>query len=173
MEDVSVKNRLCGVGVITKEQAIELGAVGPVARGSGVVQDMRLAGEGVYDRLGFEPVVEEGGDCYARCIVRIREVFQSIELIEKAVDLIPEGELRVPVKGKNVDGEFVARLEQPRGEAYYYAKGAGTKFLERMRVRTPTNMNIPALVKMLQGCDIADVPILVLTIDPCISCTER
>ena len=173
MEDVSVKNRLCGVGVITKEQAIELGAVGPVARGSGVVQDMRLAGEGVYDRLGFEPVVEEGGDCYARCIVRIREVFQSIELIEKAVELIPEGELRVPVKGKNVDGEFVARLEQPRGEAYYYAKGAGTKFLERMRVRTPTNMNIPALVKMLQGCDIADVPILVLTIDPCISCTER
>ena len=173
MEDVSVKNRLCGVGVITKEQAIELGAVGPVARGSGVVQDMRLAGEGVYDRLGFEPVVEEGGDCYARCIVRIREVFQSIELIEKAVELIPEGDLRVPVKGKNVDGEFVARLEQHRGEAYYYAKGAGTKFLERMRVRTPTNMNIPALVKMLQGCDIADVPILVLTIDPCISCTER
>lgn len=54
MEDVSVKNRLCGVGVITKEQAIELGAVGPVARGSGVVQDMRLAGEGVYDRLGFD-----------------------------------------------------------------------------------------------------------------------
>lgn len=53
MEDVSVKNRLCGVGVITKEQAIELGAVGPVARGSGVVQDMRLAGEGVYDRLWF------------------------------------------------------------------------------------------------------------------------
>ena len=76
-----------------KEQAIELGAVGPVARGSGVVQDMRLTGEGVYDRLGFEPVVEEGGDCYARCIVRIREVFQSIELIEKAVELIPEGEL--------------------------------------------------------------------------------
>lgn len=173
MEDVSVKNRLCGVGVITKEQAIELGAVGPVARGSGLVQDMRLTGEGVYDRLGFEPVVEEGGDCYARCIVRIRELFQSIELIEKAVELIPEGELRVPVKGKNVDGEFVTRLEQPRGEAYYYAKGAGTKFLERMRVRTPTNMNIPALVKMLQGCDIADVPILVLTIDPCISCTER
>ena len=59
------------------------------------------------------------------------------------------------------------------GEAYYYAKGAGTKFLQRMRVRTPTNMNIPALVKILQGCDLADVPMMVLTIDPCISCTER
>ena len=64
-------------------------------------------------------------------------------------------------------------MEQPRGEAFYYCKGQGTKFLERMRVRTPTNMNIPAMVKMLQGCDLADVPMIVLTIDPCISCTER
>ena len=117
-------------------------------------------------------MIEEAGDCYARTKVRIRELFQSIELITKTVELIPEGPIDVPVKG-NVDGEFVLRLEQPRGEAYYYAKGAGTKFLERMRVRTPTNQNIPSLVKMLKGCDLADVPILVLTIDPCISCTER
>ena len=68
-------------------------------------------------------------------------------------------------------------MEQPRGEAVYYAKafdpGKETNHLERMRVRTPTNMNIPAMVKTLQGCDLADVPMLVLTIDPCISCTER
>ena len=173
LEDKSSKNRLCGVGVLSKEDAIDLGAVGPVARGSGIVQDIRLAkGHGIYDELDFEPVVEEGGDCYARCKVRIGEVFQSIELIEKAVSKIPEGPISVEVKG-NVEGECVIRLEQPRGEAYYYAKGAGTKFLERMRVRTPTNQNIPALVKTLQGCDLADVPMLVLTIDPCISCTER
>lgn len=172
MNDKSVRNRMVGVGVLTKEEAIELGAVGPVARGSGIVQDMRLTGHGAYDQLGFEPCVEEGGDCQARTVVRIRELFQSIELIEKAVALIPDGPIDVPVKG-NVEGEFVMRLEQPRGEAYYYAKGAGTKFLERMRVRTPTNQNIPSLVKMLQGCDLADVPILILTIDPCISCTER
>ena len=117
-------------------------------------------------------MIEEDGDCYARMKVRIRELYQSIDLIAKAVEMIPEGPIDVPVKG-NVDGEFILRLEQPRGEAFYYAKGAGTKFLERMRVRTPTNQNIPSLVKMLQGCDLADVPILVLTIDPCISCTER
>jgi ech hydrogenase subunit E len=134
--------------------------------------DMRLNGHGAYDQLNFEPCVEEDGDCYARCMVRIREVYQSIELIEQAVSQIPEGDIAVAVKG-NVEGEFALRIEQPRGEAFYYAKGAGTKFLERMRVRTPTNMNIPALVKTLQGCDLADVPILVLTIDPCISCTER
>lgn len=173
IEDTSVKNRMCGVGVLSKEDAEELCAVGPVARGSGVDQDMRMTDNfGVYKELDFEPVLEEAGDCYARCKVRIGEIFQSIELIKKAVDKIPEGPVDVPVKG-NVEGEYMVRLEQPRGEAYYYAKGAGTKFLQRMRVRTPTNMNIPALVKILQGCDLADVPMMVLTIDPCISCTER
>lgn len=172
IEDYSVKNRLVGVGVLSKEDAIELCAVGPMARASGVRQDMRLTGNGVYDRLDFEPIVETAGDCYGRCMVRIREIYQSIDLIAQAVDLIPDGEISVPVKGMP-EGEYMTRIEQPRGEAYYYAKGAGSKFLERMRVRTPTNMNIPALVKTLQGCDLADVPMLVLTIDPCISCTER
>lgn len=173
IEDTSVKNRMCGVGVLSKEDAEELCAVGPVARGSGIVQDMRMTeGHGVYDKLDFKPVIEEAGDCYARCKVRIGEIFQSIDLITKAVAMIPDGPVSVSVKG-NVDGEFITRIEQPRGEAFYYAKGAGSKFLKRMRVRTPTNMNIPALVKTLQGCDLADVPILILTIDPCISCTER
>ena len=173
IEDTSVKNRMCGVGVLSKEDAEELCAVGPVARGSGIVQDMRMTeGHGVYDKLDFKPVIEEAGDCYARCKVRIGEIFQSIDLITKAVAMIPDGPVSVSVKG-NVDGEFITRIEQPRGEAFYHAKGAGSKFLKRMRVRTPTNMNIPALVKTLQGCDLADVPILILTIDPCISCTER
>jgi ech hydrogenase subunit E len=171
-EDVSCRNRMVGVGTLSYDDAVALGAVGPVARGSGVVQDLRLAGVGVYDELGFEPIIETAGDCQARTEVRIREVFQSIELIEKAVAKIPDGPIEVPAKG-NVENEFIMRLEQPRGEAFYYAKGAGSKFLERMRVRTPTNQNIPALVHMLKGCDLADVPILVLTIDPCISCTER
>ena len=78
----------------------------------------------------------------------------------------------VPVKGFP-NGEHMTRIEQPRGEACYYVKANGTKFLERMRVRTPTFANIPALTQTLQGCELADVPILVVAIDPCISCTER
>jgi ech hydrogenase subunit E len=180
IEDKSVKNRTVGVGVLTKEDAIKLGAVGPMARGSGVVQDMRLIGYGAYGDLTFEPVIETSGDCWARACVRIRELYQSIDLIDEAVLKIPDGDIAVPVKGTIPEGDFMVRIEQPRGEAYYYAKGVGTrfkgagsKFLHRMRVRTPTNQNIPALVKMLQGCDLADVPTLVLTIDPCVSCTER
>ncbi|MDR0596149.1 MAG: nickel-dependent hydrogenase large subunit [Clostridiales Family XIII bacterium] len=172
MEDMSVKNRLTGVGVLSKEDVIDLCAVGPVARASGVASDVRLDGHGAYAELGFEPCVEQDGDSMARCKVRIKELFQSIELIGKAAASIPEGDIDIKVKG-NPSGEFVGRMEQPRGEAYYYSKGNGSKFLERIRVRTPTNANIPALVKMLQGCDLADVPVLVLTIDPCISCTER
>lgn len=172
LEDYSVKNRLVGVGVLSKQEAHDLCAVGPVARASGLRTDARLDGHGKYLELGFEPIVEESGDSYARCKVRMREVFQSIDLIAKAVELIPEGDISVPVKDVPKT-EFFGRLEQPRGEAIYYTKGNGTKFLERFRVRTPTNMNIPAMVKTLQGCDLADVPMLVLTIDPCISCTER
>ena len=173
LNDSSIKNRLCGVGYLSKDDAQELCAVGPVARASGIAQDMRTTGMGKYKELGFEPIIEEGGDCYARCKVRIRELFQSIEMIEKASRIIPDGPIKTIVKGAVPEGDFVIRVEQPRGEAYYYAKGNGTKFLERMRVRTPTNANIPAMVKALQGCDLADVGMLILTIDPCISCTER
>ncbi|MCL2111609.1 MAG: nickel-dependent hydrogenase large subunit [Clostridiales bacterium] len=173
LDDNSVKKRLVGIGALTKEDVIELGAVGPVARASGVSNDVRLDGHGVYNELGFEPCVEEEGDSYARCKVRVREIFQSIDLIERAVAAIPDGDIAIEIKGVHPAGEFLARLEQPRGEAYYYTKGSGEKFLERVRVRTPSNANVPALVKMLQGCDLADVPILTLTIDPCISCVER
>ena len=65
------------------------------------------------------------------------------------------------------------RVEQPRGEACYYVKGNGSKLLDRLRIRTPTFANIPGMLKTLEGADYADVPILILTIDPCISCTER
>jgi len=70
-------------------------------------------------------------------------------------------------------GETFERLEQPRGEVIYYIKANGTKNLERFRARTPTFANIPAMIKLVKGCDLADVPNIIMTIDPCISCTER
>ena len=99
-------------------------------------------------------------------------VGQSIDLIRRAIDKMPESEIAVKVTG-NPNGEYMARTEQPRGEVVYHVQANGTKNLQRFRVRTPTFANLPAMVKTLQGCDLADVPVLVLTIDPCISCTER
>lgn len=174
VDDASVKKRTVGVGVLSNAEVQALGAVGPVARGSGFATDARLLGYAGYDELGFTPIVETGGDCYARTIVRVREIYQSFDLIRKAAAKLQPGDIEVKVKGnQNPAGEYAARLEQPRGEVIYYLKGNGTKFLERFRVRTPTFANVPPLVKMLEGCSLPDVPVIVLTIDPCISCTER
>lgn len=174
MDDETVHVRLRRVGVLTMEDAIALGCVGPMARASGLPQDLRLGDtKGVYKELGFTPVVETEGDCYARVRVRMRETLRSAEMILACLEQLPEGEIEVKPKGFPPKGEFFCRVEQPRGEALYYVKGNGTKNLERFRVRTPTNVNLPALVKMLQGCELADVPNIILSIDPCISCCER
>ena len=170
--DYTIKHRFSDVGILSREDAYRLGAVGPTSRGSGVSLDTRKLGYAVYNNLDFEPVTESGGDCYARCLVRVREVNLSFDLIRQIVEKIPDGSVDVKVKGFP-KGEFFSRLEQPRGEVVHYLKGNGTMFLDRFRVRTPTFANIPALVEMLAGCSLADVPVIVLSIDPCIGCTER
>ena len=172
LKDRSVQARLCGVGVLSRKDAYDLGCVGPTARASGVSQDLRTQGYAAFDELDFEPVTSAEGDSYGRCAVRCGELTQSIDLIRQACAKIPDGEIAVKVTG-NPTGEVVMRTEQPRGEVVYYLKANGSKNLQRFRVRTPTFANLPAMLKLLQGCELADVPVLVLTIDPCISCTER
>jgi ech hydrogenase subunit E len=172
LTDYTVTKRTVGKGVLTKNQAYGIGTVGPVLRGSGVVQDTRMLGYAAFNELNFEPVVESDGDCYARTKVRFLETLQSIDLIRQAMSKIPNGEINVKVKGKP-QGEVVSRVEQPRGELLYYIKADGNKNLDRLRIRTPTFANIPAILAMLPGMYLSDVPVIVLSIDPCISCTER
>ncbi|MEK7474395.1 MAG: nickel-dependent hydrogenase large subunit [Candidatus Coatesbacteria bacterium] len=170
--DPSVHKRVAGVGILSKDDAYALGAVGPVLRASGVTWDARKLGYAAYGKLEWEPVVETGCDVPARVLVRAKEIFQSIGLIRQAIKKMPKGPVEVRVTG-NPNGETIMRVEQPRGELVYHIQANGTKNLARFRVRTPTFANIPPLVKMLPGCELADVPIIVLSIDPCISCTER
>jgi ech hydrogenase subunit E len=172
INDYSIKHRLVGVGYISREDAYRLGCVGPMLRASGHASDMRKIGYAAYKNLDLEPMVETAGDCYARCLVRIREIFQSIDLIRQAAGKIPEGPFDVNVKG-TPNGEYFSRIEQPRGEVIHYVKANGTKYLQRFRVRTPTFSNIPAMIIALKGSQVADVPNIILTLDPCISCTER
>jgi len=172
LHDPTLKRRTAGKGILTKGQAELLGAVGPTARGSGVAIDIRQTGYAAYKEVGFEPIVETTGDSYARTVVRIRETYQCLELMHKALAMMPEGEILVKVDGYP-EGETVSRSEQPRGELIYYLRGNGTWNLERLKIRTPTFANIPTLLVMLPGCELADVPVITLSIDPCISCTER
>ena len=125
-----------------------------------------------FAELGFTPVSVLDGDCWARTKVRFLEVLQSMEIVRQAISHLPDTEINVKVKG-NPSGEVISRVEQPRGECMYYVKGNGSKYLDRVRIRTPTFANIPPLLHMVKGIQLADVPVVVLSIDPCISCTER
>lgn len=172
LEDYSTRHRMEGVGVISKEDAYCMGMVGPMIRACGIPSDTRKIGYAAYKHLEFEPVTAQAGDCYARCVVRANEIPVSMDLLRQLVENIPEGPIEVKVKG-TPNGEFFGRIEQPRGEVIYYVKANGTKFLERFRVRVPTLANLPGMIQMLKGAQVADVPVIILTIDPCISCTER
>lgn len=172
LKDYTVKKRLKGVGILTKEDAYRFSAAGPMARASGIEYDARKTGYEAYGNIDFDIITSDDCDGYARCAVRIGELFQSISILHQIADKIPGGAICNPQKGMP-KGEAMVRIEQPRGEAIYYAKANGTKFLERFRVRTPTFTNIESLIHILPGSQLADVPLQILTIDPCISCTER
>jgi Ni,Fe-hydrogenase III large subunit len=172
-KESTVLRRTRGKGVFTPELVRQYGVVGPAARATGLRDDVRAEGYAAYGDLDFQPVVEEGGDVLARCTVRLRECFQSIGLVRQALARLPEGPLAVKVTGPVPEGEVVVRVEQPRGEVLYYIQANGTPKLSRLRVRTPTFANLPALFALLPGHELADVPVLLTSIDPCISCTER
>ena len=171
--DATVRHRLEKVGVLSRERAYELGAVGPMLRASGHDYDMRRRGYAAYGELDFDVVVESAGDSMARALVRLREIDQSFRLLEQVVQRIPAGPVLSAHKGMPPKGEAFVRLEQPRGEALYFVRSNGTRIMERFRVRTPTFANIPAMVEAVTGSDLGDIPTIILTIDPCISCTER
>lgn len=175
LTDSSVKSRLVGVGYLSQEEATAACMVGPFARASNVNYDCRMLGHGAYGELdSFEPILSTEGDCFGRARVRALEVNQSIDIIKELVAKIPHDGIGEKSKLTPPAGaEASSVLEQPRGECYYYARGNGSKNLDRMRMRTPTSQNLAGLVKALEGCELADVPNIILTIDPCISCSER
>lgn len=165
--------RYKGVGVITKDQALNLAVTGPLARAAGVKTDVRSESLDLpYDALGFEPILSSGGDVHARNMVRLNEVIQSVDLMEKIMDGLPEGEFRAKVRGRP-EGEAVARIEAPRGELFYYVKGNKTAILDRLRIRTPTFANLPAFIEIFKGEEYASVPPVLASLDPCMSCTAK
>lgn len=166
--------RLAGVAPISTDEARELGLVGPTARASGVAADVRTSGYAAHDELDLEPVVEQGGDALARTVCRWREIGDSLRLCREALDRLAglPWQLAVQVP-THLRGEGTSRVEAPRGELFYYVVADGETHPERVRVRTPTFSNLAAVVRMLPGMQMASVPVGLLSIDPCLSCTER
>ena len=188
LDDPTVKMRTRGVGIITTENAQKLCIVGPTERASGVPIDTRQDHPySAYADLNVKAVTpdvltgEVFGDVYDRIIVRLLEVKQSIELIEKCIAMMPEGPLvsepkiaKLLAVLKKAEGEAVARVEAPRGENLHYVRmKAGDDALEAWKIRAPTYANLQAVKTMLVGGQIADVPIAFASLDPCMSCTNR
>lgn len=170
----SLKLRMKGVGVLTKEDAIKQCVVGPVARASGYDVDIRKdAPYEVYGEIPFKEIVYTEGDTWARMNVRMDEVEESINIIEYALDHMPSGPYRIDLPRSVPEGEAIHRLEAPRGELFYYVKSNGSDKPDRVKVRTPTFANLPAFLNTIIGENIADVPANLASLDPCFSCTDR
>jgi len=173
-KEQTILKRTIGVGMLSKSDALKLGAVGPTLRASGVKRDVRKDDPyAAYDEISFNVVTNDGCDCFARIIVRCEEILESINMIREALKKMPGGEIRVKVKPSIPPAEAISRVEAPRGELFYYARSNGTDKPERIKVRTPTLANIVPLCKMLVGGYIADVPIVLAGIDPCFACMDR
>lgn len=170
----TILKRATGVGVLKPKDAVNLCALGPTSRASGINNDVRADDPyAAYDEVPFNVITHDGCDVSSRMLVRCEEMLESIKTIGYALDHMPEGVIRVRVPMKVPRGEVVSRVEAPRGELIHYAKSNETTNPERYKVRSPTLGNIPALCKMLLGGYVADIPIVLAGIDPCFSCMDR
>ena len=126
------------------------------------------------EELGFQIVTATDGDVRARLVVRALEMLESVRLIEQALRALPTGPTRAeegfPVIAR---GEATARAEAPRGELFYYLASDGSDTPTRVKIRTPSYLNIPSIEAMSPGNQLADMPLIQASVDPCCSCTDR
>jgi NADH-quinone oxidoreductase subunit D/NADH-quinone oxidoreductase subunit C/D len=174
--NVIFQNRTKGVGYISKENAISYGMTGPSGRGSGFKCDVRkLHPYELYDQLKFEEITEEGGDAFARYMVRIREMEQSMNIIEQLIDNIPEGDIQAKTKAvlKLPKGDFYSRVETARGELGVYIISEGGTTPYRIKYRSPGFSNLSALNDMAVGGKLGDLMATMGTLDLVIPDIDR
>ncbi|MDH4070741.1 MAG: NADH-quinone oxidoreductase subunit D [Ignavibacteria bacterium] len=165
--------RTAHVGVLQADVAVNYGASGPVLRGSGVEWDLRRNDPySIYDRFEFDIPVGRGevgtvGDCWDRYIVRVREMEQSLRILEQAIGQIPEGNVQsaIPKRIRPDSADLYVRTETPKGELGYYIVADGTTSPSRVKVRPPTFVNLSILPAMSRGAMIADVIAILGSID--------
>ncbi|HOT02661.1 MAG TPA: nickel-dependent hydrogenase large subunit [Methanolinea sp.] len=187
LEDRTIAMRCRDCGILTRKDAIELCTVGPTARASGVNVDLRqdypYAAYGDLDVRAILPeqyIGETHGDVYDRIVVRLLEVGQSCQIIRQCLSEIPAGPITAEEKlakllaiCKKAQGEAIGRVEAPRGECLHYVRMDGKDSPTAWKVKASSYSNLMSWIPMLKGEQIADIPIIVASIDPCLSCTDR
>ncbi len=167
--------RFRGVGTMSREEALKYGAVGPTARASGVDYDVRRDDPYLaYEEVPWKVITDNHGDVYGRTRVRIGELWESTQIVRFCLENLPEGPFRAADTPKNAPkGEIFSRYEAPRGELAHFIRTNGTDKVERVDIRSPTLANWTSVAMCLVNRNLADIPVIVAAIDPCLSCTCR
>jgi NADH-quinone oxidoreductase subunit D/NADH-quinone oxidoreductase subunit C/D len=174
--NIIFQNRMKGVGMLSAEDAISYGCSGPVSRGSGVSSDIRkLYPYEVYDQLQFDEILETGCDSFARYMIRIREMNESIKIIEQLIDNIPEGDFQAKTKAvlKLPKGEFYSRVETARGELGVFIVSEGGTTPYRIKFRSPGFSNLSVLDRIARGSKLGDLVAMMGTLDLVIPDIDR
>ena len=175
LTDKTIAMRTKGVGVLKREDALRLGAIGPHARASGVDVDVRRdAPYCSYGDFEFDVPVVDSGDVFARVVVRALECYESIKIIRQALENLPEGKINLGNKLIKIkEGQAVARHEAPRGQLSHMVVGDGSLNNHRVSIHVPSFKNTPTVPFMLRGNTVADAGLIIASIDPCFSCLDR
>ncbi|MEA2103972.1 MAG: nickel-dependent hydrogenase large subunit [Candidatus Cloacimonadota bacterium] len=173
-DDPVLRSRLKGVGILTKEDAINYCANGPTARASGVDIDVRRDDPTAYEVVDVNVITLPHGDVYDKLVVRVLEVIDSVKIMRQCLKAFPKvgGPVLNPVKEIS-PGEGCGRYEAPRGEVFHYIRSDGTNRPLRHKVRAPSFSNIPTYKASCVGIPLADALITLAAVDPCYCCTER
>jgi len=166
--------RFRGVGRLSRDQALAYGTVGPTARASGIDYDIRKDDPyAAYEEIPFQVVTDDHGDVFGRTLVRIGELRESVRILRYALENLPAGPVRVNPPRAAPKADILSRYEAPRGELAHYIRTNNTDKVERLDIRTPTLANWTSVAVSLVGNNLADIPVVVAAIDPCLSCTSR
>ena len=174
--NIIFQNRMKNIGYLSPEDAISFGCTGPTARGSGVNSDVRkIYPYEIYDQIEFDEILETGGDSFSRYLVRIREMQQSIRIIEQLIDNIPEGDFQSKTKAvlKLPKGEFYTRVETARGELGVYIVSEGGTTPYRIKFRSPGFSNLSVLNHIARGSKLGDLIAIMGTLDLVIPDIDR
>ena len=176
MDDPVIHARTKGVGILTRQDILDYGAVGPTARASGVAIDIRKDDPyAAYGLVNWKVITASGGDVFAKAEVRLLEMYESISIIEQCLsglEKTKEGEVNIKVTDIP-EGMGTGRAEAPRGEVFHCVFSDGSNSPARHKIRAPSYTNIATFKKSCIGQTIADATISLAAVDPCYCCTER
>jgi Ni,Fe-hydrogenase III large subunit/Ni,Fe-hydrogenase III component G len=174
LETPNIVQRTLNVGRLEPQVAREYSPVGPTLRGSGFARDIRsIHPYSAYDRVPAKLIYKDGCDVLARTLIRAEEFFESLSIVERCLETMPEGPVLVEGFNYIPYSYALGYVEAPRGEDIHWSMLGDNQKLYRWRCRASSYNNWPPLRYMLQNNTISDAPLIVASIDPCYSCTER